>query len=412
MGVTLVPDSKELAGNAFARVVARTRDCFPDPAYRPIDDGGGTRVLTGRHALSVNSDGTGTKPELAERLFDATGNTVYFERPAHDVVAMVADDAARSGHFTVGIVNCVDVNSADHPGFAEALARGMEQACRAGRFALLNGETAELGYRVPGPGTCRLNWNAVALAVVNSDKELRPSSLRPGQPIVALREPTIRSNGLSSARAILEHAYLAQRGLTRELWLGEAVASRFDSATRRAEMLELWQLVCDQQPSLNEQMMVPWHEQFGDLAERLSRPSRIYSPLVYEALGGVDGAVAVPLIACVHVTGGGIPLKARRMLGKTGLGARFEAVFPDPDGVDELFELAERHPRADGSPMVNNRSACEQWNRGIGFACVVPDAAVAESLVQLAGSLGYEAAVAGEILDQPCVEWRGEVWRW
>ena len=74
--------------------------------------------------------------------------------------------------------------------FAAALARGMEQACRAGRFPLVNGETAELAHRVPGPGSCRLNWNSVALALVNSEKEYRASNLRPGQPIVALREFT------------------------------------------------------------------------------------------------------------------------------------------------------------------------------------------------------------------------------
>lgn len=400
-------DAKELAGNSFATVVRRTRTLFPETAYQPREDATGTRVFTGRHELSVNSDGTGTKPELAERLYLATGDARYFERPAHDVVAMVADDAARHGQFTVGIVNCVDVSSAENAHFVSALARGMEQACRAGRFPLINGETAELGYRVPGPGDARLNWNAVALALVNLDKVYRSQNLRPGQPLVALRERTIRSNGLTRARAILEQAFLAEQGTTRDDWMAATLALRL--GTDRSAARQSWEALIAEQPWLAEQVVIPWHTRFADLTERLSRASTIYSPVIYEAQGGVDGRVAVPLVAATHVTGGGIPLKVSRMLGQTGLGAAIDPVFPDPEGVGELLELAARHPR-DGRPLVDERSACENWNRGIGFLCVAPDDAVARALVDLAASLGYEAAQAGHILPTPEIHWRGHVW--
>jgi phosphoribosylaminoimidazole (AIR) synthetase len=404
----VVVDSKELAGAGFAGVVKRTGELFPDSKYRPTSDPTGTRLYLGPHQLSVNSDGTGTKPELAERLYEATGDASYFERPAHDVVAMVADDAARHGQFTLGIVNCVDVSSADNQDFVAAMARGMEAACRAGRFALINGETAELGYRVPGPGDARLNWNSVALALVNLDKVFRSENLRPGQPLVALRETTIRSNGLTRARAILEHVYLAELGVSRDEWIQDAIARRIGST--RAAVAEFWQAMVLEQPGFAEQLTIPWHLRFADLTEQLSRPSTIYSPVIHDAQGGVDGPVAIPLIAATHVTGGGIPLKVKRMLGKTGLGAAIETVFPDPAGIPELLELAARYPR-DGRPIVDQRSACEQWNRGVGFLCVARDTAAAHALVELAGSLGYQAAIAGQIVSEPVIRWRGESWR-
>ena len=403
----VVVDAKELAGGSFAAVARATRDLFPDPAYRPVDGPGGVRLPFGSHRLAVNSDGTGTKPELAERLADATGDHRYFERPAFDVVAMVADDAARHGQFTLGIVNCVDVNSAANAEFVAALANGMRAACEAGRFPLINGETAELGYRVPGPGGSRLNWNAVALALVHEAKAFRPENLRPGQPLVAFRETSIRSNGLTRARAVLEHAYLAERGVTRAEWLESRLASRSGLPVETIRQLNVALLA--EQPWLGEQLIVPWHEWFAELTEQLSRPATIYSPAIAAAQGGVDGPVAVPIIAATHVTGGGIPLKVKRTLAGTGLGAAIEAVFPDPAGVPQLLELAQRYPMATG-PLVNERTACEQWNRGIGFLCATADQGAASALVQLARSFGYEAAIAGVIRETPEIHWRGETW--
>lgn len=403
----VVVDAKELAGGSFAAVARRTKNLFPDAAYRPQDDPTGARLHLGPHQLSVNSDGTGTKPELAERLYWSTGDASYFERPAHDVVAMVADDAARHGQFTLGIVNCVDVNSAENAAFVASLARGMEQACTAGRFPLINGETAELGYRVPGPGDSRLNWNAVALALVNETKLFRSANLRPGQPIVAFRERTIRSNGLTRARAILEQAYLAELGVSRAEWFAQHLAEQLKMSV--GDVRRVWAGTLDAQPWLDEHVVLPWHDRFADLTEQLSRASTIYAPLVHAAQGGVDGPVATPIIAACHVSGGGIPLKVKRMLGSTGLGVHLDPVFPDPAGVAQLIELAQANAGPNG-PLVDDRTACEHWNRGIGFLCVVPDAATARALMWLAQDLGIEAAEAGRVLPTAEIHWRSHIW--
>jgi phosphoribosylaminoimidazole (AIR) synthetase len=252
-----------------------------------------------------------------------------------------------------------------------------------------------------------LNWNAVALALVQEAKVFRPGNLRPGQPLVAFRERSIRSNGLTRARAILEQAYLAEQGVSRDEWLEARWSSRTGLARETIRHLRI-ALHADQ-PGLAEQIVIPWHERFPELVERLSRPATIYSPAIMAAQGGVDGPIAVPILAATHVTGGGIPLKVKRTLAGTGLGAAIEPVFPDPAGVPELLELAQRYPTSNG-PLVAERSACEQWNRGIGFLCVTPDRAVATALVQLAESLGYESAICGEIHESAEIHWRGETW--
>lgn len=405
----VVRDAKEDASKTFADVIQRTKDYFPDPNYRPHAPHG---IHPGSHTLFANGDGTGTIPEIAERLFDATGNYKYFQDPAFRVAVMVADDVARDGHFVVGLVNCLDVNSAEDPHFVAALACGVERACAAGNFPLLNGETAELGYRTPGYGKNHVNWNAVALRLVNAEKTIDGNGLKQGQPIVAFREKSIRSNGLTRARAILERAYLAEQG---------GVATKNDSIIRLVRQRLTNNMIPDidirnilhalpQSAQILESIQLPWHKTFLEITQKLLTAPTMFTPLMYAAQGGVDGSVAIPIIANAHISGGGVPLKAKRMVERQGVGVHLDPVFPDPEGVEDLMKLAEQYPDPIKGPLVNERSACEQWNRGVGFLSVVQDASTADALVQLAECMGYQAAIAGETIAQRKIEWRGHTW--
>jgi hypothetical protein len=117
-------DAKESASLTFADLVRKTADYFPEPKFRADTHPGRGGTKDGEfvrfandyvdvnprwYNVFANSDGTGTKPELAERLFAEDGDYRHFEDPAFDVVAMVADDASRDGHFVLGIVNCLDM---------------------------------------------------------------------------------------------------------------------------------------------------------------------------------------------------------------------------------------------------------------------------------------------------------------
>ena len=64
---------------------------------------------------------------------------------AHDTMAMIKGDEDRFGRFLLGVAEVVDWNTAENIDIVCALARGLKQAADLGRFAVINGETAELG---------------------------------------------------------------------------------------------------------------------------------------------------------------------------------------------------------------------------------------------------------------------------
>lgn len=414
-------DMKERASLTFAEVVRATAEHFPEPRYRLKRLRAG--ALSERYvirnledtAISGNSDGIGTKPEIIERSFATFHDDSVFESLAFDLAAMVSDDAARDGLFVLAIQNNLDVNSAEDPRFIAALARGLKRACDRGRFALLSGETAELGTRTPGYGPNHLNWNASAVVLVHEEKMFHPEKLSPGQPIVALRERSIRSNGLSRARAILENAYVqGVRGLrTREECIVRDTWERLHRLISEEDIRCVLNATYIGGEPAWDHFTVPWHlSPLMDLAEKLRTPSTIYTPLIYAAQGGVDGEVCVPIVAAAHISGGGVPLKAKRMAEAAGVGVHVEPVFPDPDGVPALIDLAQRYPDPKEGILVDDRTAYEQWNRGIGFLCVVEHQQRADELAALASSLGYEAKAAGEIIPERQIEWRGHTWRY
>lgn len=420
----LSPDQKGLASLTLGDVIVQTRDNFPDPRFRPK-----VYLDTPQYHLYgidpspyqvwVTSDGIGTKPELAERLYSHLGSAKFFENLAFDTFAMIESDEARWGRFILGIAQIIDTNIAN-PDIISALARGAKKVCDEGRFALLNGETAELGYRVSGYGDSRINWNAVGVSLVVPHKLILGEELKPYQPVVALREQGIRSNGLTKARAILEASYLLKEGYSsKATYFLENLTEFLDSMNilpgYKADDLQrvgLIQLISRLQGhNFLEGVLIPWHEEYPAAAEELLRSSTLYSRLMYQAQGGVDGKREIDLVAAAHISGGGVPEKARRMVERKKLGVHIEPVFPEPEGIQMLLDIAKTLPN-EGKNLIDDRGACEQWNRGIGFLVVTNTREDANSLVDMAGQLGYEAGVAGRILEDPIIEFRGHSWRY
>lgn len=406
----LSSDQKDQASLTLGNVIVQTRENFPDPRYRPqvyLDTPQYHIYGINPHPYSiwVTADGIGTKPELAERLCEVYGARDYshFEGLAFDTFAMIESDVARWGQFLLGIVQIIDTNRAT-PEMISALARGCKRACDQGRFALLNGETAELGYRVSGYGSSRINWNAVGVSLVVPNKLILGQNLEAGQPIVALRETSIRSNGLSKARQILEAAYIQAMGApSKEDMIADMIADGLEHRKILAILSEA--LGHD----VVEQVLLPWHDLYPEVAQELLKPSTLYGRLINEAQGWVDGKKLVDITAAAHISGGGVPEKVKRMLESRRLGAHIDPVFPDPKGVEMLLQIAKTLPD-EGRYLIDNQTACRQWNRGIGFVVVTRDKLDATLLCRLAESMDYEAAVVGEILDEPKIEFRGHTW--
>lgn len=420
-GTELHHDEKAKASLTLGDVIRQTAKNYPDPRFHPkIFEQTTHYTLAGidpsPYSVWVTADGIGTKPELAERLHTesiAQGNPApdLFESLAFDTLAMIDGDEARFGRYMVGVAEIVDVNSAENKDVINALARGLKRACDEGRFALLNGETAELGYRTSGYGKTRLNWNAFGLSVVNPDKLLLGKELQPGQPIVAFRERSIRSNGLSKARAILEADYLWRFLLrSKEEYLNaelkeQGVLFESDDRSIKDVLSDIFG------HDVLEQVLIPWHTLHTDIVKQLLTSSILYGPVIREAQGKIDEPRKVGMVAAAHVSGGGVPEKVKRMVEVKGLGAAIDPVFPDPEGVTSLLRLVEKLPQdiQDGL-KIDDRAACQQWNRGIGFMVVTENSEEAEKLIDIASKMGYEAKVAGEITDKPEIAFRGHTW--
>lgn len=421
----LSPDQKGQASLTLGEVIVQTRENFPDPRYRPqveLETSYYHRYGINPHPYRVwiTADGIGTKPELAERLYYVDENPKHFEGLAYDIMAMIEGDVARFGGLLLGVAEIVDTN-VSNPRVIAALARGAKAACDEGKFALLNGENAELGYRSSGYGETHVNWNAVGVYMVVPEKQILGTEIQPGQPIVALREKSIRSNGLTKARSILESAYLQKTGLGSKEGYFLSRLSNFleyfihldthginpENQILQIDTSRFFNSIIGH--GFSEQILIPWHNSFPELTKELLKPSKMFIPLISTAQGWIDGEKLVDITGAAHISGGGIPEKVHRMLESTGLGAHIDSVFPDPEAVIQLLEVARTLPQ-EGINLIDDRSACQQWNRGIGFAVVTRTVGDAKRLISLADELGYEAAMAGEILNEPKIDFRGHTW--
>jgi phosphoribosylformylglycinamidine cyclo-ligase len=298
------------------------------------------RGLTAADAvLGMNFDGVGTKVEIAER-------TGRHDTLAHDLLAMVCDDAAIRGAEPVVVGSILDCNRLSVE-VVRQLAAGMVEAARIARVAVINGEVAELGGRVQGYGEHAYNWGGAVVWVGRRDRIVTGDAIRAGDAIVAVREPGFRSNGISLARRVF--------------------AARYGDG---------------------------WHARpfgAGTLGEAALAASIIYTPLMVALTGGYDGEARAVVSGMAHVTGGGIPGKLGRLLRRSGHGAV----------LDDLFEPGEVVRECQAAGAIPDAEAYRTWNMGQGLLIVAP---AAEPVLEVAAAGGFEARVAGRITTAPVIE--------
>lgn len=286
----------------------------------------GIRVPAGYRdpVMMLSTDGVGTKAEVARTAerWDGLGA---------DLVAMCADDLAAAGARPVALVDYLAVGRID-PERDRRIIASVAAACEEAGIALLGGETAE------HPGVMdpdRFDLAGTALGVVEADGAIDGTDVRPGDAIVALASPNVRSNGFSLLRA----AVLS----------GLSLESPFPDTDRT-------------------------------VAEVLLEPSIVYSPLVTRLVE----TFAVHGLA--HVTGGGIPGNLIRILPE-GTRALVDRSSWTPPHVFAVVQQM-------GGIEVDEMFAV--FNMGIGFTVVVaPDEA--DGVVATATAAGHGAWICGEI---------------
>ncbi len=277
--------------------------------------------------LVSSTDGVGTKLAVAELAgrYDTIGI---------DLVAMCVDDIAVCGAEPLYFLDYVSVGRLI-PGVVEAVVAGVADGCRQAGCALVGGEVAEHGEGHP------LDLAGFAVGVVEADAVLTGAAVRPGDRLVGVASPGLRSNGYSLARAAL---------------LGPApVAAQLDGPA--------------------------WPGADVTLGDELLRPSPIYSPALARL------RAAVPVHALAHVTGGGLPGNLPRVLPVDCAAVVTAGAWPVPP----IF--AEIQRRGD----VADDEMARVFNLGVGMVAVMPPDAVPAAVTVLAEH-GHDAYELGSVV--------------
>lgn len=295
--------------------------------------------------VNMAFDGVGTKVEIAERLDD---HSVV----AHDLFAMVCDDAVVRGAEPIAIGSILDVRQLEddehtRDAFTQ-LSEGYVEAARLAGVVVVNGEVAELGDRVGGHGAFNYNWGATALWVAHKDRVLTGHQIRPGDRLVGFAEHGFRSNGITDVRK----AMLEWHGPN---WQNEVVRGLGDAS----------------------------------LGKLVQKPSTIYTRTVTDLTGGYDieKDPKGKLTGVAHITGGGQPSKLGRMLEPSGLGALIDDPIDPPDVMLHVQELRN----------FDDEKAYGKWHMGPGMVVASPEP---EKVLEVAEAHGIDAKVIGRVTQE------------
>jgi len=253
--------------------------------------------------LMMSTDGVGTKADVARQAdrLDGLG---------WDLVAMCADDLAAAGARPIAMTDYLAIGKLV-PDRVERVVSSVAAACSAAGIALLGGETAE------HPGVMEpdeLDLAGAVAGVVEAHKIVDGTGVRPGQVVLGIASPNLRSNGFS----LIRRAVLSRIGLEHPLTGGPA----------------------------------------GDV---LLEPSVLYSPAVGRLLG------AVSVTAMAHVTGGGIASNLQRVLPANVNAVINVGSWPEPVVFAEVAEIG----------SIDRDEMFATFNMGVGFIVVLEESAVA-----------------------------------
>jgi phosphoribosylformylglycinamidine cyclo-ligase len=149
------------------------------------------RIDCGEHALTMCTDGVGTKLLLAKAMgkWDTIGI---------DCVAMNVNDTICVGAEPIAFVDYLAVDRPDPELMAE-IGIGLNKGCQLANCDLVGGEVAvlpEIMREIDLSGSC--------LGMVRKDRIIDGSKVRPGDLVIGLPSSGIHSNGLTLARKVLE----------------------------------------------------------------------------------------------------------------------------------------------------------------------------------------------------------------
>jgi phosphoribosylformylglycinamidine cyclo-ligase len=333
-GLTYQAAGVDLAAGerAVERIKDKVRSTFRPEVIGDIGGFGGLFAFPAdryREPVLVGStDGVGTKALVAQ----ATGR---FTTIGIDLVAMCVDDLVCQGAEPLFMLDYIAVGRLD-PDHVDQLVEGVADGCRQAGCALIGGEMAEHpGAMEPG----EFDLVGSAIGVVERDRLVTGDRLAPGDALLGLPSPGLRSNGYALARRVLLER--AERPLDAPAWPG---ASR-------------------------------------SLADELLEPSVIYSPAVRALLRAAD------VKAVAHITGGGLPGNLARVLPGDVDAVVRRRTWEAPRIFAEIQSLGD----------VDDAEMERVFNLGIGMVVAVP-AGDAFKALDLLREKGHRAVRIGEVV--------------
>jgi len=315
-------DASDLLLKSIAPAIARTQS---DRVLRGVGHFGGFYRIgpAGENLTLVASiDGVGTKLKIASLANQHSGI-------GHDIVNHCVNDILACGakpicfldYFATGRLN-VDV--------AEAVIGGIAEACQRQSISLLGGETAEMPGLYQGDD---YDVAGVVLGLVDQDRIVDGTSIRPGDVVVGLPSTGFHTNGYSLIRAVL--------GLNEDERSARAALSR----------------------------ALPW-DPTRTVADALLEPHQSYSDAVAEGLeiGGVIGMA--------HITGGGIAGNLSRIVPEGLIAEVDTGSWEVPRLMTYIAELGH----------VAIEECYRVFNMGVGFILVSRPDEASELLEAIEGS--------------------------
>lgn len=248
--------------------------------------------------LVSGTDGVGTKVLIAREL--GINNTI-----GQDCVAMCVNDVLCQGAKPLFFLDYIGTGKVVPEKMAQ-IVEGVSDGCYKAGCALIGGETAEM------PGVYEVDdydLAGFAVGIVDKDKIITGSSIKPGNILFGLKSSGVHSNGFSLVRKVVETAGLK------------------------------------------------YSDKFGDttLGEALLVPTRIYVKTMLSLMEEVE------VKGMCHITGGGLYENVPRMLPEN---TKAKINLKDFE-IPEIFKLIEEKGNIEREEMYNT------FNMGIGFVFAV-----------------------------------------
>jgi phosphoribosylformylglycinamidine cyclo-ligase len=279
-----------------------------------------------RPVLVSSTDGVGTKLKIAF-LMDCH-DTVGI-----DLVAMCVNDIAVQGAAPLFFLDYLATGKLK-TGIVTDIISGIGEGCLQANCSLIGGETAEM------PGFYRDNeydLAGFAVGLVDNEKIVDGSEIRPGHRLVGIASSGLHSNGYSLVRKICF----------------EVLKLKVDSHI----------------PDLGK-----------TIGEELLTPTRIYAETIQSLIRDL------PIQGLAHITGGGITDNIVRVIPQA-CGIQIKRGSWEIPAIFSFLQTAGK---------VKDAEMMRTFNNGIGLVAIVPEKSAQEVLNRLSGS-GETAWVIGEV---------------